>query len=144
MNGQPDEPLEDPRTEYATLRERLREAETRLSGSPHPTSPSHPSESKPAPPDHGAPLPLDQAIGAAASAAMRLMETALAERIRAVSMAKELQREIDHRLRVEKALRESEQRCRRILDSIGEVRWISTADWETILDIDPKDRPPNP
>ncbi|EGV32881.1 hypothetical protein ThidrDRAFT_1001 [Thiorhodococcus drewsii AZ1] len=143
MNGQSGEPLEDAHPECATLRERLREAKDRLSDS-LPASPSYPFTPEPTPPDHSAPPPLDQAIGAAASAAMRLMETALAEHIRAVSMEKELQREIDHRLRVEKALMESEQRCRRILDTIGEVRWISTTDWETILDIDPKDRPPPP
>ncbi|MFD2113100.1 hypothetical protein [Thiorhodococcus fuscus] len=144
MNGQPDEPLEDPHTECATLREKLREAKTRLSASPLPINPSRPSALESTLPDQDAPPPLDQAIGDATSAAMSLMEAALAERVRAISMEKKLQREIDHRLRVEKALIESEQRCRRILDSIGEVRWISTADWKTILDIDPKDQPPPP
>ncbi|EXJ15241.1 hypothetical protein [Imhoffiella purpurea] len=138
--------MEDLHAECAALRERLREAESRFSGasnaSPTSSPPPPASAGAEAPSDRNCSAAFDQAIGDATQAALRLMESAIAERIRAVSMEKDLQREIRHRRCAEEALREAEHRCNRILDTIGDVRWISTEDWETILDIDPKDRSP--
>lgn len=93
----------------------------------------HPQRPPNEPPQAGA---LNEGLMQAGLAAACLMETAITDRQRAAAADRALQTEIHNRLKAEAALRESEQRYRKILDAIGDVRWVSADDWETTLCIE--------
>jgi PAS domain-containing protein len=149
--------LERLRTECAVLRERLQEAEQTLAafrrGDMSIIEPEHAGSSDT--PQHTGEQSclrlsetpelstMDQALSLSRArlAALNLMEGAIAARTRSEDIARELQREIDSRLQAEAALVDSERRYRRIVEAIGDVYWLSTADWQTILYFDPSERP---
>ncbi|NEV63405.1 PAS domain-containing protein [Thiorhodococcus minor] len=78
----------------------------------------------------------DQSIEHARSHALTLLRSALDAHARADAIQDELQREIRERERAQAALEEAERRHERIMETIGSTRWLSTADWETLLFLD--------
>lgn len=154
LNVRPGEVLESLRTECAALREQLRDAEQTLAtlrvGQMEELAVRERYQmllsAAPEGQDgggHEAPelVAVDQALNKARLAALGLMESAVAAHARAEAIAERLQREIDYRIQAESALRDSEQRYHRIVEAIGSVYWLSTADWHTILYFDPYEKP---
>ena len=81
------------------------------------------------------------ALSRARLAALNLMEGAISARARAEDISHELQQEIDNRRQTEATLVDTERRYRRVVEAIGDVYWLSTADWQTILYFDPSESP---
>lgn len=154
MNRRSSEVLESLRAECTALRERLRDAEQTLAtlraGQMEALAAQEQYQmllaAEPEGQDGGGRegpelVAVDQALNKARLAALNLMESAVAAHARAEAIANRLQREIDYRIQAETALRDSEQRYHRIVEAIGSVYWLSTADWHTILYFDPYEKP---
>lgn len=154
MNGRTTKVLESLRAECTALREQLRDAEQTLAAlragqmeelaarEQYQMLLPAESDSRNGNGTEGPELvAVDQALNKARLAALGLMESAVAAHARAEAIAERLQHEIDYRIQAEAALRDSEQRYHRIVDAIGSVYWLSTADWHTILYFDPYEKP---